>query len=93
MLLSVKEMADYYIDTSNLSVSQLKERVNDIFLDNANDFMQISIVSFGFKFGSYSEADLIFDVRCLPNPFYISELREHTGVETCVSDYVMQFVV
>jgi len=91
MLLSVKEMADFYIDTSSLSVSQLKERVNEIFLENASDFMQITIVSFGFKFGSHSEADLIFDVRCLPNPFYISELREHTGIESCVSDYVMQF--
>lgn len=91
MLLSVKEMADFYIDTSNLSVSQLKERVNEIFLENASDFMQITTVSFGFKFGSHSEADLIFDVRCLPNPFYIPELREHTGIESCVSDYVMQF--
>jgi len=91
MLMSVKEMADYYIDTSNLSASQLKERVNEIFLENASDFMQITIVSFGFKFGSHSEADLIFDVRCLPNPFYIPELQEHTGLESCVSDYVMQY--
>lgn len=91
MLLSVKEMADYYIDTTNLSASELKERVNEIFLENASDFLQITVVSFGFKFGSHSEADLVFDVRCLPNPYYIQELKAHTGLESCVSDYVMQF--
>lgn len=91
MLLSVKEMADFYIDTSTLSAAQLKERVNEIFLDNASDFMQITLMSFGFKYGANSEADLVFDVRCLPNPFYIAELKEHTGLESCVSDYVMQF--
>lgn len=91
MLLSVKEMADFYIDTSSLSSAQLKERVNEIFLDNASDFMQITLMSFGFKYGANSEADLVFDVRCLPNPFYIAELKEHTGLESCVSDYVMQF--
>ncbi len=91
MLSSVKAIADYYIDTSDLSPTQLKSRVNDIFLDNSDDFMQIIVSSFGFKFGSYSEADLVFDVRCLPNPFYIKELKGHTGLENCVSDYVMKF--
>lgn len=90
-LSSIKEMADFYIDTSTLSTSELKSRVNEIFLEHASDFLQISVVSFGFKYGSNSEADLIFDVRCLPNPFYISELRAHTGKESCVSDYVMKF--
>lgn len=90
-LSSLKEMADYYIDTTGLSVTELKGRVNEIFLDNANDFMQITVSSFGFKYGSHSEADLIFDVRCLPNPFYVQELRGHTGIESCVSDYVMQY--
>lgn len=90
-LLSLKGMADYYIETSDLSVSSLKERVNEIFLDNASDFMQITVSSFGFKYGAHTEADLVFDVRCLPNPFYIPELRGHTGLESCVSDYVMKF--
>ena len=90
-LSSIKEIADYYIETSNLSVTQLKERVNEMFLDNANDFMQVTLSSFGFKFGTHTEADLIFDVRCLPNPFYVPELRAHTGLESCVSDYVMQY--
>ena len=91
MLLSVKEMADFYVDTSFLSIAQLKERINSIFLDNADDFMQVSVMSFGFKYGANTEADLIFDVRCLPNPFYIPELKTHTGIEECVSSYVMQF--
>ncbi len=91
MLSYVKEISDYYIDTSLLSAIQLKERVNEMFLDKIDDFMQISVVSFGFKFGSHSEADLIFDVRCLPNPFYIPELRTHTGMERCVSEFVMKY--
>lgn len=91
MLLTVKEMADYYVDTSLLSIAELKERINSIFLDNADDFMQISVMSFGFKYGANTEADLVFDVRCLPNPFYIPELKTHTGIEECVSSYVMQF--
>jgi UPF0042 nucleotide-binding protein len=91
MLLSVKEMADFYIDTSNLSSSQLKERVNGIFLENAADFMQITLMSFGFKYGASTEADLVFDVRCLPNPFYIPALKYKTGLDASVSDYVMSF--
>ena len=84
MLSYVKEISDYYIDTSLLSAIQLKERVNEMFLDKIDDFMQISVVSFGFKFGSHSEADLIFDVRCLPritsyNVCYTKLLR---GVKT-----------
>ncbi len=90
-LLSLKEMADYYIDTSNLSTALLKERVNSIFLENATDFMQITLMSFGFKYGANTEADLVFDVRCLPNPFYIPELKHKTGLESEVSDYVMSF--
>ena len=53
--------------------------------------MTITCLSFGFKYGVPSESDLVFDVRCLPNPFYIPELKTHTGLEDCVFDYVMQF--
>ncbi len=91
MLMSVREKADYYIDTSEFSVSQLKESVYGLFLDNPNDSMVVEVMSFGFKYGCAREADLVFDVRCLPNPFYIPELKTHTGRESCVSDYVMQF--
>lgn len=91
MLMSVREKADYYIDTSELSMAQLKENVYGLFLDNPADSMVVKVMSFGFKYGCAREADLVFDVRCLPNPFYIPELKTHTGLESCVSDYVMQF--
>lgn len=91
ILRSVREVADYYIDTSFLSTSQLKEQINSIFLENVNDFMIVKVMSFGFKYGAPNEADLVFDVRCLPNPFYVPELKPFTGQDTCVSNYVMQF--
>lgn len=91
MLMSVRGKADYYIDTSDFSAAQLKEAVYGLFLDNPNDSMVIKVMSFGFKYGNVREADLVFDVRCLPNPFYIEELKHHTGLESCVSDYVMKF--
>lgn len=87
----MREIANYYIDTSHLSTSQLKEQITNIFLENASDSMIIKVMSFGFKYGTSAEADLVFDVRCLPNPYYIPELKQHTGCEDCVRDYVMQF--
>lgn len=91
VLMPVRAKADYYIDTSDLSMAQLKENVYSLFLDNPNDSMVVKVMSFGFKFGCAREADLVFDVRCLPNPFYIPELKQHTGLEECVRDYVMSF--
>lgn len=91
MLRSVREAADYYIDTSYLSTSQFKEQINSIFLEDINDFMIVKVMSFGFKYGSPNEADLVFDVRCLPNPFYVPELKQFTGKDSCVSEYVLKF--
>ncbi len=91
VLASVREHADYYIDTSDLSMGQLKETVYSLFLDNPNESMVVKVMSFGFKYGISREADLVFDVRCLPNPFYIPELKQHTGLESCVCDYVLSF--
>lgn len=91
LLLKARERADYIIDTSNLSAVQLKARINDLFLDNISNSMVINCMSFGFKYGSPNEADLIFDVRCLPNPFYIDDLKEKTGLQEEVSDYVMSW--
>ena len=91
ILHSVRGYADYYIDTSFLSTSQLKEQINSMFLDNPDDSMLIKVMSFGFKYGAPNEADLPFDVRCLPNPFYIPELKQHTGQDKEVSEYVMSF--
>ncbi len=90
-LLPLRSQADYYIETSRLSTSQLGEEIRDIFLENHLDSIVVKVMSFGYKYGISAEADLVFDVRCLPNPFYVPELKTHTGQEACVRDYVMQF--
>ena len=84
-------MADYKIDTSLLSTAQLKDRIVSLFVDKSSDAMTLNIMSFGFKYGVPREADIVYDVRCLPNPFYIPELKGKTGNDHEVSDYVMQF--
>ena len=84
-------VADYYIETTRLSSAQLGAEIRDLFLENQTDSMLIKVMSFGYKYGMSTEADLVFDVRCLPNPFYIPELKTHTGCEACVRDYVMSF--
>ena len=89
LLKSIREHADYVIDTTLLSPAQLKERVSTLFLGDNNMALTVTCMSFGFKYGVPPEADLVFDVRCLPNPFYVEELREHTGLEAPVRDYVM----
>ena len=91
LLMRVKARADYVIDTSLLSGSQLRERISALFLGNPSLGMTVTCLSFGFKYGIPAEADLVFDVRCLPNPFYIPDLKYHTGLEDCVYDYVMSF--
>ncbi len=90
-LSQLREVADYYIETSNYSAAQLKEQVKAIFLDHTSDSLIIKVMSFGFKYGVSTESDLVFDVRCLPNPYYVKELKSHTGLESCVQDYVMSF--
>lgn len=88
-LSQLREIADYYIETSLYSSARLKEQVKSIFLENSSDSLIIKVMSFGFKYGVSTEADLVFDVRCLPNPYYVEELRKHTGIEKCVQNYVM----
>ena len=90
-LSTLREIADYYIETSGLTAAQLKEQVKQIFLEHRSDSLIIKVMSFGFKYGVSTESDLVFDVRCLPNPYYVEELRNHTGTESCVRDYVMGF--
>lgn len=89
MLKPVKECSDYVIDTSGVSPAQLKTRITELFLSNPADSMTVHCISFGFKFGIPMEADLVFDVRCLPNPFYDEALRPQTGLDAPVRDYVM----
>lgn len=90
VLRPVKERADYIIDSSYLSPAQLKERISSLFLGDASDAMKIHCISFGFKFGMPTEADLVFDVRCLPNPFYVEDLKHLTGLDKPVQDYVLR---
>lgn len=89
MLSKIRFTADYIVDTSLISTAQLKEQLSDIFLDNKKGGLKVLCKSFGFKYGADVDADIVFDVRCLPNPFYIEELKHKTGLETAVRDYVM----
>ncbi len=91
LLSEIREDADYIVDSSFLSSGQLKEQIADLFLDKPTDRMMVSCMSFGFKYGVPGEADLVFDVRCLPNPFYLPELKHKTGRDAEVRDYVMSF--
>jgi UPF0042 nucleotide-binding protein len=89
MLNEVKKRADYIIDTSNLTLGMLKEEMSNILLKGKKSRnISISVSSFGFKHGTLLDGDLIFDVRFIPNPFYIPELREFTGKDQNVKDYV-----
>ncbi len=87
----IREKADFTVDTSLISVSQLKNQLADIFLSGDNEGIKILCKSFGFKYGADSDADLVFDVRCLPNPYYIEELKEKTGLDAPVKEYVLGF--
>ena len=92
ILENFKKDADYVIDTSNLLTRELKEELDKIFINNENyNSLMVNIVSFGFKHGMPADVDLVFDVRFLPNPFYIEELKPLTGNDAPVHDYVMSF--
>ncbi|MDD3839889.1 MAG: RNase adapter RapZ [Clostridia bacterium] len=91
-LQKLKEKANNIIDTSNLIPRQLREEIVSIFIDEENfQALTISVMSFGFKYGIPLDADLVFDVRFLPNPFYIKELKQYTGRESKVREYVMKW--
>ncbi|WMJ84333.1 RNase adapter RapZ [Oscillospiraceae bacterium LTW-04] len=87
----LRECADYLVDTSTLSTAQLKERIVSLFFSKSSNAMAITVMSFGFKYGIPADADIVLDVRCLPNPHYIQELRPLTGCDKRVSDYVFSF--
>lgn len=92
ILKDVKRKATYIIDTSQILTRQLKEQINRIFVENQSyENLMITVQSFGFKYGIPADSDLVFDVRFLPNPFYIQELKEMTGNDEPVSSYVMSF--
>ena len=92
MLAGIYEEADHIIDTSSLLTRELKEELDRIFVQNEDGHKLIAtVLSFGFKNGIPTDADLVFDVRFLPNPFYIEELKYQTGNDKPVSDYVMSY--
>ncbi len=88
----LKKNATYILDTSHMLIRDLKKEINDIFAANKNyGNLYVNVLSFGFKYGIPADADLVFDVRFLPNPFYIEELKNDTGRDDSVHDYVMSF--
>lgn len=91
LLRPIKERADLVLDTTLLSSAQLRSNIHEMFRsdDPEEDDFVVNCVSFGFKFGVPADADLIFDVRCLPNPFYDQKLRPKTGLDKDVRDYVL----
>ena len=92
VLAEVKKRADYVIDSSQLLTRELKEELDRIFVKNKSyNSLMITILSFGFKYGIPADADMVFDVRFLPNPYYIDELKHQTGNDKPVQDYVKSF--
>lgn len=91
ILKDIKEKADYVIDTTNLKPADLKSEIIDIFTGVIKkNPMMVNVMSFGFKYGLPIDSDLVFDVRFLPNPFYITDLKQLSGLDEPVRDYVME---
>jgi UPF0042 nucleotide-binding protein len=89
LLSDLRMLADEIIDTSNLSIHQLRNMISDLFRTAGQRKMHIILTSFGYKYGVPADADMVIDVRFLPNPYFISELRDLSGNHSAVSDYVM----
>jgi UPF0042 nucleotide-binding protein len=86
----IRAMADVVVDTSELNVNQLRERLLDLFTADRSERLQISVMSFGFKHGVPLDVDDVFDVRFLPNPHWVDELRPLTGLDQAVRQYVLE---
>jgi len=84
----LRSRADFVIDSSDLTGNQLRTRLTQILVGDDKDIMNIHVESFGFKHGIPSEADFVIDVRCLPNPYWVENLRNKTGLDPEVRDYV-----
>jgi UPF0042 nucleotide-binding protein len=94
VLKEAKNRARYIIDTSNLLIRDLKSEIMKIFLEGKKyENLIITVMSFGFKYGIPSDSDLVFDVRFIPNPYYIKELKAKTGNDKAIQDYVMKWDV
>ncbi|MBO7389585.1 MAG: RNase adapter RapZ [Oscillospiraceae bacterium] len=89
LLEPIKKRADYIIDTGSLTLGMLQNRLYSLFAeDGQKKSVTVNVVSFGYKFGIPSDADLVFDVRFLPNPFYVDDLRTMSGLDDPVKDYI-----
>ena len=88
LLKRAKEKADYTIDTTLLNQKQVQKQIISQFSDEDSDGFTVNVMSFGYKYGIPLDADIVFDTRCFKNPFYIPELKEHTGQEDCIKEYV-----
>jgi len=92
LLKEVKQKSDFIIDTSNMKLGRLKEEILSMFLSGKiSNNLSVTVMSFGYKYGIPQDSDLVFDVRFLPNPYYIDELKYHTGNDVKVQEYVMGF--
>ena len=91
MLRDVKVNADLVLDTSKLSIATCRDRIISFISGNNKPTISVSVMSFGFKYGIPSDSDLLFDVRCFPNPYYVDELKAKTGLDKEVSNYVLSF--
>ena len=88
-LAGVRASAETVIDTSGLNVHQLSRKISPLFQGETSQRLRLAVLSFGFKYGVPLDADFVFDMRFLPNPHWVPELRSHTGRETQVSEYVL----
>ncbi len=91
-LAEIRALADLVVDTSDFTVHDLRRHIHETFTgESQRKTLKVSVVSFGFKFGLPFNADLVFDVRFLPNPYFVSELRDLTGNDPVIVDYMKQF--
>jgi UPF0042 nucleotide-binding protein len=94
LLENLRERADYVINTSKTTLGQLQSEIYRLFMgENAARGLSVNVMSFGFKYGIPIEADLVFDVRFLPNPFYVAELKQLSGMDEPVHEFVMKYTV
>lgn len=92
ILAALKQQATYILDTTGINIWQLKDQIRQIFVDGKEfKSLMVHIISFGFKYGIPVDSDLVFDVRFIPNPYYIPEMREQTGNDRTVQEYVMKW--
>ncbi|SCF20892.1 UPF0042 nucleotide-binding protein [Micromonospora echinospora] len=89
LLEEARDQADVIVDTSHLNVNQLRRRIEELFGEEDARRLRVTVLSFGFKYGLPPDADFVLDARFLPNPFWVPDLREQTGRDTPVSEYVL----